>query len=218
MTNKNIHICDDWLTTKIPDLELIQFLSEKMRSEGTWTEVVGGMKSIAVQFDPAKLTPSKAAALLQKQCAAVPSTSTREFTEIQIPVCYHSDFALDSGWIAERLQIEEDDIPEWHSGLSFTVTMLGFMPGFGYLQTDSDIPEFGRLPKPRQNVAAGSIGIIGDQSCIYSFSSPGGWPIIGRTSTTLFNANNRDPSLLFPGQTVRFLPITISEFEDLHCL
>lgn len=210
----SIHICDDWITAELSKLETIHSLGKHMREEGSWTEVVGGLNSIAVQFDPALLDPNEALALFEKQMGARAPQEVSESSEIQIPVCYHSEFGLDCAWIAERLKVKPGDIADWHSGFKFTVAMLGFMPGFGYLQTESEIPEIGRLPQPRQNVVAGSIGITGKQSCIYSFDSPGGWPIIGRTAVKLFNAQNPTPSLLLSGQTVRFTAISKSEFED----
>lgn len=213
--HKNIHLCDDWLSAEISDLDKIHSLGDKMRTDGSWMEVVGGLQSIAVQFDPARLKPSQALILFEEQLASCSPVAVQTASEIQLPVCYHPDFGLDCEWIAERLGIKPDNIAEWHSGLKFTVAMLGFMPGFGYLQTDSIIAEIGRLPHPRQKIDAGSIGIIGNQSCIYSFDSPGGWPIIGRTAVRLFDEKNTVPNILRPGQTVRFIQVTKAEFENI---
>ena len=91
--------------------------------------------------------------------------------------------------------------------------MLGFMPGFAYLESVEDSPTIGRLANPRQLVSAGSIGIIGRQSCIYSFDSPGGWPIIGRTPLRLFEPAKKQPALLSAGQTIRFEAISKEAFD-----
>ncbi|GAB5488180.1 MAG: 5-oxoprolinase subunit PxpB [Parasphingorhabdus sp.] len=215
LANKRIHICDDWLTVDCSDLETIYRLCDQIRDDTHWMEVVGGLQSVAVQFDPLLLTPNEALALFEKQLASYAPTTARHYSEIELPVCYHTDFGPDQELVADRMGIKPDDIAHWHSGLEFTVTMLGFMPGFGYLQAENTIPDIGRLPQPRQNVAAGSIGLIGRQSCVYSFDSPGGWPIIGRTPTKLFDANGQVPALLSAGQTVRFVAIDKNEFEEL---
>jgi KipI family sensor histidine kinase inhibitor len=215
LANKQIHICDDWLTVDCSDLETIYGLCDQMRKHDCWIEVVGGLRSVAVQFDPLLLTPNEAQALFEKELGSIPPTSKRESSEVQLPVCYHPDFGPDQQLVAERVGIKPGDIAHWHSGLKFTVTMLGFMPGFGYLQTEDNIPEIGRLLQPRQSVAAGSIGIIGHQSCVYSFDSPGGWPVIARTPAKLFDANSQAPAMLSAGQTVRFVAIDKNEFEEL---
>ena len=141
--SNNIHICDDWITAELPDLQTIHSLGKKMRTEGPWTEVVGGLQSIAAQFDPASLDPKNALTLFKKQIGSHTPNGTSKSSEIEIPVCYHSDFGLDCEWIAERLSIKPEDIVDWHSSFKFSINMLGFMPGFGYLQTDDAIPEIG---------------------------------------------------------------------------
>lgn len=214
-TNKQVHICDDWLTAELSDLETIYSFCDRLRNDECWIEVVGGLQSVAVQFDPMLLMPDEAQALFEKELASTVPISKRKRSEIQIPVCYHPDFGPDQQMVAERLGIKTGDIAHWHSGLKFTVTMLGFMPGFGYLQTENTLPEIGRLPQPRQSVAAGSIGIIGRQSCVYSFDSPGGWPIIARTPAKLFDVSSQNPAMLSAGQSVRFIAIDKNEFEEL---
>ena len=63
-----------------------------------------------------------------------------------------------------------------------------------------------RLSTPRQRVEAGSVGIGGTQAGIYPRSGPGGWRIIGRTDAVLFDPARDPPSLLAPGDRVRFVP------------
>jgi biotin-dependent carboxylase-like uncharacterized protein len=45
-------------------------------------------------------------------------------------------------------------------------------------------------------------------------SSPGGWNIIGRTLLTLFDPSRKQPSLVQPGDVVRFSPISLGKFEE----
>ena len=47
--------------------------------------------------------------------------------------------------------------------------------------------------------------------------APGGWHIIGRTPTKLFNTkDNSNPCLLSPGDSVKFKSISKKEFENLN--
>lgn len=63
-----------------------------------------------------------------------------------------------------------------------------------------------RRAEPRLSVPAGSVGIGGSQTGIYPQAAPGGWQLIGRTPLALFNPQDTPPTLLRPGDNVRFVP------------
>ena len=52
---------------------------------------------------------------------------------------------------------------------------------------------------------ARSVGIGGAQTGIYPLVSPGGWQLIGRTPLTMFDPAAAEPTLLRPGDRVRFV-------------
>ena len=60
---------------------------------------------------------------------------------------------------------------------------------------------------PRERVTAGSVGIAGLQTGVYPVDSPGGWQLIGRTVTVMFDPTRDRPSLLAAGDVVRFVPV-----------
>jgi KipI family sensor histidine kinase inhibitor len=64
-------------------------------------------------------------------------------------------------------------------------------------------------------VPAGSVGIGGAQTGIYPRESPGGWRLIGRTPLRLFDPGRGQPSLLAPGDRVRFVAIDDARFLAL---
>ena len=82
--------------------------------------------------------------------------------------------------------------------------MIGFMPGFPYLGGLDKRISFPRLDEPRLAVPEGSVGIAGDQTGIYPFSSPGGWNIIGRTNLKLFDSKKNPPNLINSGSYIKF--------------
>ena len=65
-----------------------------------------------------------------------------------------------------------------------------------------------RLETPRVKLPKGSIGIVEKFCNLYTFESPGGWNIIGKTPLNLFDINKKDSSLLSPGDTIKFKSIT----------
>ena len=95
--------------------------------------------------------------------------------------------------------------------------MVGFIPGHPFMG-DLDSKLFlNRLKTPRVKIPAGSVGIVEKFCNIYPYESPGGWHIIGRTPTKLFNTkDNSNPCLLSPGDIVKFKSISKSEFENLN--
>jgi KipI family sensor histidine kinase inhibitor len=208
------HICDDWIHIGLPDREMVGAAQSALTASDRWTEIVPGLDSIAVQFDPALISPDDAAQLLRDRLDRMPAKPKNAHKIEIIPVCYADNLAPDREYVAKKLGITADSLPSWHASQVHRVAMLGFMPGFAYLESSGDIANIGRLSSPRQLVKAGSIGIIGRQSCIYSFDSPGGWPIIGRTPLRLFDAAKTQPALLSAGQRVRFEPISRDAFDN----
>src|SRR5262249_10308095 len=71
-----------------------------------------------------------------------------------------------------------------------------------------------KLASPRLRVDAGSVGITGRQTGIYTEPRPGGWNLIGRTPLELVNvADGYFP--LRTGDSVRCQRIDEAEFERL---
>jgi len=130
---------------------------------------------------------------------------------VQIPVCYEGYFAPDLPAMAMTTGMDIQEIIERHTAVTYQVYMLGFLPGFAYMgQVDEAIAQ-PRKQRP-QPVHAGGVGIAGRQTGIYPLASPGGWQIIGHTPVQLFNKESGD-TLLQPGDSVQFYPITAYEFN-----
>lgn len=209
-----IHICDDWISIQLPHWEMILAAQNALTADDHWTEIVPGLDNIAVQFDPALISPDEAADIASDQMTNLARLTSTSPSTMVIPVCYDATFAPDSEYVAKKLGITVEALPSWHASQIQRVAMLGFMPGFAYLESMEECATIGRLASPRQSVDAGSIGIIGRQNCIYSFDSPGGWPIIGRTPLRLFDPAKDPPALLSAGETVRFESISKDEFHN----
>ncbi|NYT62687.1 5-oxoprolinase subunit PxpB [Alcaligenaceae bacterium] len=135
--------------------------------------------------------------------------STRQ---IDIPVCYGGVYGPDLAHVASHCQIPKEEVIRLHSQDPAYVFMLGFAPGAPYIGMHDPRLAIGRRSTPRTDVPAGSVAIANLQTMIYPNLSPGGWHIIGATPLTLFNPAQEPATLLAPGNTVRFVPISPTEF------
>lgn len=135
---------------------------------------------------------------------------------IEVPVCYDASLGLDIGKMGEQKNMPVGEIISIHSNKTYRVYMIGFLPGFAYLGSVDERIISARKTEPRTLVPAGSVGIAGEQTGIYPFDSPGGWNIVGRTPLKMFESKKENPVLLSAGDEVRFIPISIKEFQSLQ--
>ena len=134
---------------------------------------------------------------------------------IHIPVCYETVFGIDLIEISKKLNLTLQEIIEKHSSQDYTVYFLGFLPGFPYLGELDPALAISRKATPRNLITAGSIGIAGNQTGIYTMESPGGWNIIGRSPLDFFDVNKEKPNLLEAGNRIRFYSVSKTEFDAI---
>lgn len=134
---------------------------------------------------------------------------------VKIPVCYEGEYALDMAALSSSCGIGPEEVIRIHSSLEYLIYMVGFTPGFAFLGGLDPRLHSPRLKTPRTKVPKGSVGIANSQTGIYSIDSPGGWKIIGRTPLTLFDPQRSDPFLYKPGDQIKFIPISETQFRAL---
>ncbi|MDZ7805640.1 MAG: 5-oxoprolinase subunit PxpB [Gracilimonas sp.] len=132
---------------------------------------------------------------------------------IRVPVCY--ELGLDWDELESHTGLQRDEIIRLHTAQQYTVAMMGFIPGFLYLQGLDQRISCPRKNEPRTKVPEGAVGIAGDQTGIYSLESPGGWQILGRTPLSFFDGDNDPPVSVNLGDTVIFEPISEEDFTGL---
>ncbi|MEB0110699.1 5-oxoprolinase subunit PxpB [Variovorax sp. RTB1] len=177
--------------------------SEASRWRGVH-EVLPGMNNLTLLFDPLEIEASE---LEIQVFAAWPQlTATAiEGRQIEIPVRYGGEDGPDLADVAAHTGLTPAEVVQRHAAADYIVYFLGFLPGFAFmggLPTSLATP---RRAEPRTAVPARSVGIGGEQTGIYPLVSPGGWQLIGRTSLELFDPKNEPPTLLRPGDRVRFV-------------
>lgn len=174
---------------------------------GGETEVVAGLDSIALRFDLMTAAPARARASLEHALATTPFTGLpAPVRTIDIPIAYGGEQGPDFDDLCAWNRLTPEELIAAHASRLYRVLMIGFAPGFAYLGPLDQRLDAPRLETPRPQVAAGSVGVAGGMTGIYSLGSPGGWRIIGRTKARLFDPGAATPFLLEAGMAVRFVP------------
>jgi KipI family sensor histidine kinase inhibitor len=191
-------------TTNIECQRRIWWLAEHFRSHAGVREIVPGMNNLTVELDHAAPDLENLLEALQagwSRSEAVDHQSRR----IEIPVRYGGAEGPDLDEVARHSGLSREEVVRLHQAGEYTVYFLGFQPGFAYLGGMDRRLATARRKDPRLAVPAGSLAIGGEQTGIYPSAAPGGWQLIGRTSVALFDPARDPPSLLLPGDTVRFV-------------
>lgn len=174
-------------------------------------DVAPGYCTVGVHFDPLQTD----LAALEGAIAAEASVIERldelpDRSPIEIGVVYGGEAGPDLAAVADRAGCSPAEVIERHAERTYRVYMLGFVPGFAYMGRVDPRIASPRHRVPRERVPAGSVGIAGEQTGVYPVASPGGWQLIGRTECVMFDATRVQPSLLAPGDLVRFVPLAVA--------
>lgn len=180
-------------------------LSERLKSYPEVVETIPGMNNLTVVLHNPQQTALDAIERLQnwweESEAVLP-----ESRQIDIPVIYGGEAGPDLEEVARHHQLTAKQVVELHASANYVVYFIGFQPGFPYLGGLDNRLHTPRRAEPRVRVPAGSVGIGGSQTGIYPLASPGGWQLIGRSDLPLFNPQHQPPTLLRPGDSIRFVP------------
>lgn len=177
--------------------------------------VVPSYRTILIDYLPFRIQESVIIQTLNEIVSRfdVQSMDNKQPNYISIPVYYSNETALD----LDRFQqngLSMDKLIELHTKPVYTVSAIGFAPGFAFLSDVSPELSMPRHHTPRTNVPAGSVAIADSKTAVYPSDSPGGWNIIGRTPISLFT--DTPPFIPFEvGDKVTFGSISKQEFVSL---
>jgi KipI family sensor histidine kinase inhibitor len=177
-------------------------------------EVVGGLATVLVVFDPGEDDPDRHRPRLLELARVTEQLfgdgdedggvgeDGEGSTLLVIPSVFEGpdleEVAAVAGCTPER-------VVELVTAATFTVNVVGFAPGFAYLGgLPPELGQVRRRARPRALVPAGSIALANGHAAVYPAASPGGWQLIGHTETELFTPWAAPYARLAPGDRVRF--------------
>ena len=171
-------------------------------------ETVPGMNNLLVTFDALAVDGTRLGEDLVAMWGEI-QTAPMPGRTVAFPVVYGGGGGEDlEGW-AEHCGLPVEEAVRRHAAGLYSVAAIGAMPGFPYLSGLDPALARPRRSTPRSVVREGSVIVGGAQAGIMPQTAPSGWHILGRTEAKLFDAAADDPSLLRPGDTVRFVVLGI---------
>lgn len=179
-------------------------------------EIVPAYRSLLIHYDPCKITTMQLQGQVERVVEDLDLVVMPRARKFYLPVCYDDTLGPDLAYVAEYHELTKDEVIAIHASRDYLVYTIGFLAGMPYL---GELPEriaTPRLEKPRTRIPVGSVAIAGNQTGIYPLESPGGWRIIGRTPIGIYTPKQDPPTLLASGDYVRFVPISLQEFEEIE--
>lgn len=165
--------------------------------------VVLGVNNVLVTFDALAVDPQ---VLGEEVRAAWREAEPRGKAGrlLEVPVAYDTAAGSELEAIARQLRLGVDEVIRLHTSVEYHVACIGSVPGFAYLVGMPARLAVPRLQTPRARVPRGSVAIGGAQTGILPMDMPSGWNVIGRTELDMFDPFRAQPSLLAPGDRIRF--------------
>lgn len=178
-----------------------------------WTgldDATPAFERLMVEFTNRSVYEKSISPLIEWLQSVPPSSSTTPRRH-EIPVHYNGE---DLPVVAKHADLPVSEVIQRHQAVIYRVALIGFSPGFPYLEGMDPKLHTPRRDTPRPSIPAGSVAIGASHTGIYSLPTPGGWNLIGSTSIRLFDLSRSslsdgDPSvfLLQAGDEVKFSPV-----------
>lgn len=180
----------------------------KAAAPGGMTESIPAAATLFLAFDSRAKALAAVGTLASLDVSAAEAAVGREHV---IDVVYDGEDLAD---VADLLDMTVDEVIEAHTSQTWTAAFGGFAPGFAYLTGENDVLNVPRRTSPRTAVPSGAVAIAGEFSAVYPRQSPGGWQLLGRTDTRMWDLDREDPALVHPGDKVRFRAVAAEQSAD----
>lgn len=178
------------------------------------TELVAGLDSLLVRFDPLRTGPESVEDVVRLlvETTGADTVSPAEGRTFTIPVVFDAGAGPDLESVAMELEQSVEDLVATVTDTVFDVVLLaaGMAPMMEGGRFDRPVR---RAAQPRTNVPAGSIMIAGQNAIIQPFPGPTGWRVIGRTPHVVVDIARDDAAAILPGDRIRYRAVDRDEAE-----
>ncbi|MCX7316308.1 MAG: 5-oxoprolinase subunit PxpB [Hyphomicrobiales bacterium] len=189
--------------TTLATQQKIWSLSAQVCSWPEVLEAVPGMNNLMVCFRKPPLDPQP---LITRLCDAwrIVQPMAVEGRTIELPVVYGGEAGPHMADVMAHTGLDAQQIAEIHSAPLYPVYALGSHPGYCYLGGMDHRIATPRRKTPVLKIPGGAVSIGGFQTGVSASDGPSGWNTIGSTSMSFFDVTKQPPTLLQPGDSIRF--------------
>lgn len=203
------------------------------------TDFIPSYNSVLIQYDFTQIAFDDLCRELRSIATALPDTEDLEIESrlIYLPVCYLDPWTraciddyrakvaprpYDPEFVAEVNGLPNaKSLVDLHARTEHWAVTVSSFPGLPVLRP---LDPRCAITSPKYNpprlwTPVGAIGVGGTSTSIYTIPSPGGYNLIGRTPVPVWDPQRRlpalarDPILLRPTDRIKFVPISVEEFE-----
>lgn len=178
-------------------------------------DMVPSYGSLLVIYDPFMTDALAVRAHLRELNAKATQGDVKASQLVRLPVYYHESVGPDLTALADKAGLTPEQVIEIHTQQIYRVYAIGFAPGFAYLGEVDPRIAAPRLATPRTKVPKGAVAIADRQTAVYPAASPGGWNLIGRCPTPMFNPVAEPTMPVQSGDQVQFYAIDKDEYLNL---
>ena len=151
-----------------------------------------------------------------QQLETLPAATTNgdDRTVLRLPVW----FSTDDDWqtVCKSTRLDRGDYLSQLLECRFRVAMIGFLPGFVYLNGLPDSLQVARKSNPDRQAEANSFAVGGRYAGIYSLPSPAGWNVLGRLAVSLLQTDQLPPVALQPGDQLTLESVNQADYHQLQ--
>jgi KipI family sensor histidine kinase inhibitor len=178
-------------------------------------DLVPSYASILVIYDAIHTDHLSVGHRIRTALSSLADTTAATGREVVLPVYYAPEAGEDLEALAQRSGLSVEEVIAVHAGTAYRVYAIGFAPGFAYLGEVDERIAAPRLSTPRLRVPRGAVAIADRQTAVYPAASPGGWNLIGRCPSRMFDPTATPTMPVSVGDQVRFEPIDRQRFLAL---
>lgn len=165
-------------------------------------EAFPGITNMTVILDRPELRDEIERRLLAAWATGASRSSEGQLLEV--PIIYGGERGMHLIEVAEQLGLGVAEVVRIHTEPTYTVYAVGSHAGYCYLGGLDPRLFLPRRAVPLVSIPGGSLSIAGLQTGVSASAGPSGWHTIGHAEMRFFDVSRSPPTLLMPGDRVRF--------------
>jgi KipI family sensor histidine kinase inhibitor len=123
---------------------------------------------------------------------------------VELPVTYGGEGGPHMADVVAHTGLCPEEVAEIHAAPTYPVFAVGSHPGYCYLGGMDPRIATPRRKTPVLRIPGGAVSIGGSQTGVSASDGPSGWNTIGSTDMVFFDVGRTPPTLLQPGDSIRF--------------